>query len=176
MNGLNLRLLASRPEGKVASHLKRKLCAHGKRHLKGRIDLVRYFEDDDERAQRWRYTREKMRYIIRQKCSKHFHCGYCYCPRCFGIYYVKGSPTMIIIQIKPIIYELRQFDEGARACLLEMLKNKDVKMLSFHNREEGELYPGPEVFELSLLRAIYLYHKYNYSQDVATSMELALCD
>jgi len=144
--------------------------------MKSRVDLARYFEDDDERAQRWRHTREKMRYIIRQNCSKHFHYGHCYCPRCFGMYYVKGSPTMIIIQIKTIIYELRQFDEVARACLLEMLKNEDIKMLSLHKHDEGGLHPNLEVLELSGPRAVYLYHKYNYSQDVVTSMELALCD
>jgi len=164
------RLLNSRHGGRVEFHLKKKLCAWNRRHLKSRALLARYIKGKDLPACRWRNTREKMRWIMKHECGRNFHCGYCRCSKCVKIYYVKGNPTIIVVRIKDRIYELRQFDDEARNCLMDTIARKELIMVAAKNNEE---LPAKE---LSSSRSMYLCQKYNYSQDVVESMKWACED
>jgi len=167
---LQKRLLKSRRGGRVEFHLKKKLCAWGRRHVKSRKLLSHYIKSKNSHACRWRNMREKMHCIMKHECGRNFHCGYCRCPKCVKMYYVKGNFTMIVVRIKDRIYELRQFDDEARNCLMDMIRKKELTMVAARKNRE------PAATELPLSRSIYLCQKYNYSQDVVESMKLACED
>jgi len=164
------RLLNTMHGGRVEFHLKKKLCAWNKRHIKPRAHLARYIKGKDVRARHWRNTRERMLWIINHECGRHFHCGYCRCHKCVKMYYVKGSPTMIVVRIKERIYELRQFNKEARGCLLDMMGEKELTMVVAKKNKNSE------TMELSSSRSRYLCQKYNYSQDIVASTKWALED
>jgi len=170
--GLKKRLLNTRPGGRAEFHLIKKLGVWNKRHVKQRVDLARYIKGKDKRARRWRKTREQMRWIINHECGRHFHFGHCYCHKCVKIYYVPGSPTMIVVRIKERIYDLRQFDEEARTCLLDMIGKKELTMVVARKSEKRE----SETMGLPSSRSMYLCQKYNYSQDIVASLKWALED
>jgi len=75
------RLLKSRRGGRVEFHLKKKLCAWSRRHVKSRALIARYIKGNDSNACRWRSMREKMHWIIKYECGGNFPCGYCRCPK-----------------------------------------------------------------------------------------------
>lgn len=177
MYTLGVRLLATRPGGRVERYLYSKLAWHGNKNCKSREDLAKYIAGTDKKAVQWRMTHEGLRYVLKQQCTKEFHHGACYCPVCFGLLYVKGHPTMVIVRIKSIIYELRQFSENARLCLFEMLMQSDIKMWGFQYKcLDRPCDVGTEPYILSLRDAKRKFEKYHYSQAVVTSMVLARDD
>jgi len=161
------RLLKCRRGGRAEFHLKKKLCAWSRRHVKPRASLTRYIKGKDSDACRWRSMRKKMHWIVEHECGRNFHCGYCRCPKCIKMYYVKGDFTMMVVRIKDRIYEWRQFDDEARNHLINMIKEEELIMVVVRkNRESAAM-------ALPLSRSMYLCKKYNYSQDVVESMKLA---
>ena len=160
-------LLRCRQGGKVDFHLKKKLCAWNRRHVKPRALLAQYVNNKNSSACLWRSMREKMRWIMKHECGRNFHWGYCRCSKCLKMYYVKGDFTMIVVRIKDRIYELRQFDDEARNHLINMINKEELIMVvASENRESAAMV-------LPRFRSLYLCQKYNYSQDVVESMKLA---
>ena len=174
---LSMRLLATRPGGRVERYLSEEMQKYGRRHRKSREDLAKYITGTHEAAIRWRMTREGVRHILKRQCMSEVHFDTCYCPKCFGMTYVKGHPTMIMIRIKAIIYELRQFGERAQQCLFDMLLQSDIKMWDLkYECLNRPCDAGTESCELPLQDAKRKFEKYNYYQEVDTSMALAELD
>ena len=172
-----MRLVASKFESKTEELLNEQLQWLGKPYTKIRDDMLEYINSGKENAICWRRTRERMHYLLTKRCARPFHAWYCCCPNCFGIFHVKGSPTMIIVQIKSVIYELRQFNDKARVCLLDMLKASDIQMMGFQDKGPDDLCDGyPIVVVLSSQKAEKKFCKYDYSQEVITSLILTLDD
>jgi len=84
---------------------------------------------------------------------------------------------MIAVQIKSVIYELRQCGSVARTCMYDMLVQSDTRMRGFRYRS---LTPpsdsGVQIYAMPLLTALKKYEKYNYDQNALLSLQLALDD